>query len=162
VAQQALGGHHHQRPAQILQQRGLAAQQVEVLGGGRAVADPHVALGRQLEEALQPGRGVFRPLPLVAVRQQQDETGFLLPLGAGGDDELVDQHLCAVGEVAELRLPQHQRARGVDGVAVLEADRRRLRQRAVVDRERSPGLRQVLQGQPPLAALRVVQHQVAL
>ena len=45
-------------------------------------------------------------------------------------------HLRAVGEVAELRLPEHQRLGRVDAVAVLEAERRVLGERAVVDRER--------------------------
>ena len=41
-------------------------------------------------------------------------------LSFGGHDELVDHDLRGVGEVAELRLPAHQRV-GRDRVAVLEA-----------------------------------------
>ena len=39
-----------------------------------------------------------------------------------GDEELVDHDLGAVDEVAELRLPEHERVRRGDRVAVLEAD----------------------------------------
>jgi len=49
---------------------------------------------------------VVRPLALVAVRQQQDHAGLLAPLLLAGADELVDDRLRAVREVAELRLPQ--------------------------------------------------------
>src|SRR3712207_8411703 len=64
-------------------------------------------------------------------------TGALAPLGLPGADELVDDHLRAVDEVAELRLPQHQGLRVGHRVAVLEAQRRVLRQQRVVDEERS-------------------------
>ena len=52
------------------------------------------------------------------------------------DDELVDDDLRAVHEVAELRLPQHERLRRGHRVAVLEADARVLGERRVVDLER--------------------------
>jgi hypothetical protein len=50
-SQQALRGHDHQR-APLRDQR-LATEQVEVLAGRRAVGDADVALGAQLQEALQ-------------------------------------------------------------------------------------------------------------
>ena len=95
-----------------LRGQGLAAQQVEVLGRGGGVGDLDVVARRKLQEPLEPGARVLRALPLVAVGQQQDEAAALVPLGLGAGDELVDDHLGAVDEVAELRLPQHQRARG--------------------------------------------------
>ena len=48
---------------------------------------------------------MLRPLALVAVRQQADETGHAQPFALAGGDELVEHDLRAVGEVAELRLP---------------------------------------------------------
>ena len=54
---------------------------------------------------------VLGALALVAVGQQQDEPGGLVPLVLGGDDELVDDDLGAVHEVAELRLPHDERVR---------------------------------------------------
>ena len=114
----------------------LAAQQVEVLGGRRAVRDLEVVLGAELQEALDARARVLRPLALVAVREQQHETAHALPLGVGGGDELVDDHLGAVREVAELRLPERQRRRVGEAVAVLEAEHRRPR-RAGCRRPRS-------------------------
>ena len=105
-AQQALGGEDDQR-ARLADQR-LAAQQVEVLGGGGRVGDADVALGGEREEALDAGAGVLRPGALVAVRQQQGEAAGLPPLGLAGDDEGVDDHLAGVGEVAVLGLPEDQ------------------------------------------------------
>ena len=119
-AQQALRGHDHQRA--LLGDPRLAAEQVEVLGRRRRVGDADVALGGELQEALEPRRGVLGARALVAVRQQQRQPRGLAPLGQARDDELVDDHLGAVDEVAELRLPQHERLGRLLRVAVLEAD----------------------------------------
>ena len=58
-------------------------------------------------------------------------------------DELVDDRLRAVDEVAELGLPQHKCVRVADRVAVLEAHRGELRQRRVVHHELATGRRAV-------------------
>ena len=63
----------------------------------------------RIEEALDARRRVLGALALVAVRQQQHEAVVLVPLVLGGDEVLVDDDLGAVDEVAELRLPHHQR-----------------------------------------------------
>jgi hypothetical protein len=42
------------------------------------------------------------------VRQQHHQTAHPAPLLLAGADELVDHHLRAVGEVAELRFPDGQ------------------------------------------------------
>ena len=88
-----------------------------------ALHDLDVVLGGQGEEALDAGRGVLGALALVAVRQQQHEAVVLAPLVLGGDEVLVDDDLGAVDEVAELRLPHHQRVVVGVRVAVLEAER---------------------------------------
>ena len=90
-----------------------------------ALHDLHVVLGAQREEALDARRRVLGALALVAVRQQQHEPVVLTPLVLGGDDELVDDDLGAVDEVAELRLPHHQRVGVGVGVAVLVTRARR-------------------------------------
>ena len=104
VAQQALRRHHDQRLAERAQH--LAAQQVEDLRRRGRHADLDVVLGAQLQEALEARRGVLRPLALVAVRQQHHQPAEPAPLGLGRGDELVDDHLGAVGEVAELAPPR--------------------------------------------------------
>jgi hypothetical protein len=100
----------------------LAADEVEVLRRRGQVRHAQVALGRELQEALEPRAGVLGAGALVAVRQQQRQSRGLAPLGQAAGDELVDHHLGAVGEVAELRLPEHQRLGRLGAVAVLEAD----------------------------------------
>ncbi len=52
---------------------------------------------------------MLRPLPFIAMRQQADEARHAQPFALAGRDELVEQHLRSVGEIAELRLPQRQR-----------------------------------------------------
>src|SRR5690606_35320149 len=101
VAQQRLGRQHHERLAGGHAQ--LAADHVERLGRGGGHADHHVVLRAQLQEALKARRAVLRTLALTAVRQEQRQPGQPAPLGFAGGDELVDHHLGAVGEVAELR-----------------------------------------------------------
>ena len=91
---------------------------------------------RELEEPLEPRARVLGPVALVAVRQEQGQTRRLPPLRAAGDDELVDDDLRPVDEVAELRLPEDERVRRGDRVAVLEAESRVLGERRVVDLER--------------------------
>src|ERR1039458_2609315 len=71
-------------------------------------------------------------LALVAVRQPQHDPGALAPLLLARADELVDDRLGAVDEIAELGFPEDQRVRPGDRVAVLESDRRVLRQQRVI------------------------------
>ena len=80
MAQQALRGEDDERQRIFLEQRGLAAKQVKVLRGRRAVGDAHVDVGGELEKSLRPRAGVIGPLPFVAVRQEQDERRLLAPL----------------------------------------------------------------------------------
>ena len=65
------------------------------------------------------------------MRQQHDQTGLSDPFGLAGGDELVDDALSGVGEVAELSLPQDKRVRVGHGVAQLETQDSVLAQRAV-------------------------------
>ena len=95
--------------------------------------DLHVVFCRQAEEALEPGAGMFRPLPFEAVGQQHDDAAQAVPLLFGTADELVDDDLRDVGEVAELRLPKDQPVGEVQAVAVLEAQDPRFGKRAVVN-----------------------------
>jgi hypothetical protein len=113
----------------------LAAQQVEQLSSGGDVGDLHVVLGAELEEPLDPGRGVLGALPLVTVRQEKGQPGALTPFDLGGGEELVDDDLGAVDEIAELCLPRDERLRADDGVAVLEPEGRVLGEERVVHEE---------------------------
>ena len=114
----------------------LAPQHVEVLRRGRRVDDPQVVLGAEREEALDPRARVLRSLTLEAVGEQHREAGRLAPLVLGRDDELVDDDLRAVHEVAELRFPADPGLRIRHRVAVLEAERGVLGEHRVVEHER--------------------------
>ena len=160
VAQQRLRRHQDQRLADLALQ--LAAQDVEVVRRRRAVGDLHVVLGAHLQEALEPRRGMLRPLPLVAVRQQADEARHAQPLALARGDELVEHHLRAVGEVAELRLPQGQRVRLGQRIAVLEAEHRLLREHRVDDLEAGLLLAEMVERGVAVLVLLVDQHRMAL
>src|SRR5579859_242059 len=101
-------------------------------------------------------------LSFVAVRQQENERGMQAPLGPRGDDELVYHHLAGIGEIPELRLPEHQRARRMDAVAVLEGEDGGLRKRTVVDGEGGARLRQRLQRRIAGSGGEIVEYEVAL
>ena len=135
--ERALGRHHDQRLAQRVE--GLPAQQVEPLRRRRRAGHAQVVLAAQLQEAAQVAARVVRPDALVAMRQQHRQRGGVAPLLLARADVLVDEDLRAVDEVAELRFPHRQRARGADAVAVLEAQHRLLGQRRVVDVEAAAG-----------------------
>ena len=101
-------------------------------------------------------------LPLVAVGQEHDDTGVLLPLLLGGGDELVDDGLRTLCEVTELSLPRHKSVLAFDGVPVFEADGGVLAEQGIVDPEASLLLGEVLQRGPLVAVHRVDEHRVAL
>src|SRR5438034_483233 len=120
VAQQALRAHEDERLPEAPVH--LAAEGVEVLRRRGQVADLHVVLGAELEEALEARARVLGALALVAVREEQHEAAHALPLRLRAGEELVDDHLRAVDEVAELRLPEDQPARVGEAHAELEAE----------------------------------------
>ena len=110
MPQQALRRQHEQRQRIAASSSGLTAQQVEVLRGGRAVHEAQVDVGRGLQDALGSGARVFRALSFVAVRQQEHQRRLQSPLGAARRDELIEDDLRAVDEVAVLRFPDDSRS----------------------------------------------------
>ena len=91
-----------------------------------------------LQEAFEPGAAVFRPLPLVPVRQQHHEAAEAVPFILAAGEELVDDDLGGVHEVAELALPNDQALRRVDAVPVLEPQHAGLRQAGCCGFRRGP------------------------
>ncbi len=120
MAQHALGSEDDERLAPGAQC--LTPQKMEVLRGVGGLADDHVLACGELQEALYAGGGVFGTLAVVAVGQEHDDAGEQAPLGFAGGDELVDDALRAVDEVAELGLPEDESFGVVARVAVLEAE----------------------------------------
>src|SRR5262249_30636694 len=95
---------------------------MEIVCRGRTIRHLHVVFGAELEIALEPGRGVLRPLPLVAMRQKTDKTRHPEPLALAGGDELVKNNLCAVGKITELSLPEHQAIGLSERITILESE----------------------------------------
>jgi hypothetical protein len=106
---------------------------------------------------------MLRPLTLVAVGQQQDDARSALPLRFAADEELVDDDLGSVGEIAELRFPHDQHLGIVERVAVVETEHGRLGKQRIVDAEAGllRGI-EVVQRRVARARLVVVQHGVPM
>ncbi len=158
--QHGLGSHDDERlPERPFE---LTAERVEVLGRGSEVTDLHVGLGAELEEAFESGAGVFRALAFVAVGEEERDAGGLLPFGFGGGDELVDDDLGTVHEVAELGFPEDEHFRGAETVAVVETEDGGFAEERVVDAEGGLSFREVLERHPAVAVFGIVEAGVAL
>src|SRR5581483_2147851 len=131
MPKQRLRSHHHQRLAEVPPH--LPPKDVEVIRRRRAVCDLHIVLGTKLQVTLQPRRAVLRSLPFKSMRKKHDEAARAQPLCLAGGNELVDDALGAIGEIAELRLPQHQRLRVGQRIAVFEPEHAELRKRAIAN-----------------------------
>ena len=83
-----------------------------------------------------------------------------LHLSSADMTKLVDDDLCAVDEIAELGLPEHQRVGVAHRVAVFEAQRGVLRQQRVVHPQLGPVAGQP--GQRAVLPARLVAHQGAV
>src|SRR3546814_7134101 len=97
---------------------------MEVIGRGRDVRDLDIAFRAKLEIPLQTRRAMLRTLAFIAVRQQADETVGPQPLGLRRSDILVEDDLRAIGEVAELRFPEHEALGIGQREAIFEAQHR--------------------------------------
>src|SRR3546814_14124508 len=78
---------------------------------------------------------MLRSLTFIAVRQEYRQTAKTPPLRLAGGNELVEQHLRAVREVAELCFPDHQRSRIGRRIAVFKTEQPFFGQQRVVEDE---------------------------
>ena len=85
---------------------------MEILSRRRRITNLQIILGAELEKAFQTGRRVLGALAFVAMRQKHDKPAFLLPFILGSGYILIDDHLSAVGKIAELGFPYYQVVRG--------------------------------------------------
>ena len=160
VTQQRFGRHDHQRLAEIAQH--LAAQGMEVIGRCRAVTDLHIVFGAKLQEALETGRGVLGALPFITMRQQKRQARHAQPLAFARRDELVDQDLRRVAEIAELRLPEHERFGIGQRNAVFKPQNRHLGERAVMHFEARLVVADILQRDVFIFIILVVPDRMAV
>ena len=101
-------------------------------------------------------------LAFVAVRQKQDEAGGKTPLVFAGADELIDDDLRAVDEIAELRFPKDEAFGIVARETVFETEAGRFRERRIVDFAESLVGRKMREGQIVLLGFGVDKNGVAL
>src|SRR4029079_17161807 len=116
---------------------------------------------RRLQNAFGASARVFRPLSLVPVRKEEHERWLQPPLGPCRRDELIEDDLRPVDEVAVLRFPEHEVRWFLDVVAELEADGAVLTQRAVMDFERRVRMGERLQRDEAIAVHRIVEDGMA-
>ena len=100
--------------------------------------------------------------PLVAVGEEHHDPRVASPLRFRGAQELVDHHLGAVHEVAELGLPDDEPLRLRRAVAVLEPEDRLLREERIDDLDRRLVVGEMGEGLPGAAGLLVVHGGVAV
>ena len=105
-------------------------------------------------------------LAFVTVRQHEDDAVEPPPLHFAACNELVDHHLRAVGEVAKLRLPNHQRTRRIGSVTIFKTQHRFFRKDGVDHGKggliRLDVLQRDVDAFVKTLALLVVQHGVAV
>ena len=141
--------------------RSLTAHQVEMVGWRGGIGHLHVVSGAQLEVALHAAAGVLAAHALIAVRQEERQAVGGVPFVLPGGEELVDDDLRPVVEVAELRLPDGQ-AFGVPCVAEIEAHHAVLAEMRVVDGQRLLALFEVVQRNPLLLGVLGLDHGMAV
>ncbi len=135
---------------------------MEILSRRCRLRDLDIVFGRQQQESLQAGAAMLGTLTFEAVRQQQHQSAEAPPLVLGAGDELVDDDLTDVPEVAELRFPRHQGFWVVERIAVFESQHASFAERAVDDVDAGLIGSQVLQRHVLVVVFRIVQYGVAL
>src|SRR3979490_1786056 len=99
-------------------------------------------------------------LALVPMRKEQGQSREAPPLGLAGTDELVDDDLCPIAEIAELAFPNRQAMRFGRGESVFESHDRFLRQHRARHGERRLAGGEMLQRDVPNARGLVMQHRI--
>src|SRR5437016_5945169 len=103
MAQQALRRHDDERISPSPQN--LAPQAVEQLDRQGRLDDLNIVVCRQFQKPFQSCARVLGSLALESVRKQKSDAAEAAPFLFGSRDELVDDHLRNVPEIAELRFP---------------------------------------------------------
>src|SRR6187431_2749653 len=99
---------------------------------------------------------MLRPLSFVTMREEEDDSARPLPFRFRRNDELIDDGLRAVGEIAELRFPNAEHFWVIERVSVIESEHGRFREQAVVNANARLLRREMAQRNIRLARLRIV------
>lgn len=76
----------------------------------------------KLQVSLHAARRVLRALTIVTMGQVHDKATSLKPLDLARGDELIDDALCVVGEIAKLSFPHDESIGRRERVTVFEAE----------------------------------------
>src|SRR5690554_387138 len=160
VSEEALWRHHDERlsPSALH----LPTKAVEELGRRREIDDLHVVFGTELKPSFESRTRVFWTLPLEAMRQKEHEPAEAMPFILGRADELINDHLRRIGEIAKLRFPHHKCIGAIERVAVLEAEHAGFGKGAIVNLERSLVGRKMAEPRMPATRLRIEDDGVAM
>src|SRR5262245_27485508 len=104
MPQQTLRRHHNQRLSPSTQN--LPPQAVEQLRRRGWLHNLKIVVRCQLEESFESRAGMFRALAFQAVRKQERNAAQPPPLVFCCGDELIDDHLRRIPEIAELSFPR--------------------------------------------------------
>ena len=102
------------------------------------------------------------PLSFVAVRQEHGQTAEPSPLGLARGNELVDDDLRTIDEIAELRLPNNQIIGTGGRKPVFEAHHGFLRQHRIDDGKARLSVANVLQRDVAPSACLIVQYRMSV
>ena len=160
VAEKAFGGHDDERFDDFA--KGLASEEVEVVGGSSGVGDGHIVFGAELKKSFETGAGVFGSLAVVAVGKEESKAGGGAPFRFGGADVLIDLGLGAVGKIAELSFPEDEHIWAVERVAVIEAENGGLGEGAIINAEGGLIFREIFERNIAGAGTKVVDGGVAM
>src|SRR5437016_14497844 len=83
----------------------LAPQTMEVLGRSTWINHLQVVIRGEVEKPFQSRAGMFRSLPFVTMRQEQDQPAQSAPLILGAGNALIHDRLGGVPEIPILPLP---------------------------------------------------------
>ena len=160
IAEEAFGGHDDEGFDDFA--KGLASEEVEVVGGSGGVGDGHIIFGAELKKSFEAGAGVFGSLAVVAVGEEKSKARGGAPFRFGGADVLIDLGLGAVGKIAELSFPEDEHIWAVEGVAVIEAENGGFGEGAIVDAEGGLIFREVFERNIAGTGAKVVDGGVAM
>jgi hypothetical protein len=69
IAEEAFGGHDDEWFDDFA--KGLASEEMEVVGGSGGVGDGHIVFGAELKKSFEAGAGVFGSLAVVTVGEEE-------------------------------------------------------------------------------------------
>lgn len=108
---------------------------MKILRGVGGLADLDVVARGELEKPFDARAGMFGALALVSMGKKHHHSGQQTPLIFARGDELIDDDLRAIGEITELRFPEHESLREIAAEAVFEAENGGLGKGRIIDFE---------------------------